>query len=48
MLWSGCVLDPQTPDDHGIAALNERVQHDSRVENVFLTVRDGVMVTRKL
>ena len=31
----------------GIAALNERVQHDSRVENVFLTVRDGVMETRK-
>jgi caffeoyl-CoA O-methyltransferase len=48
VLWSGEVLDPQSDDAKGIAAVNDRVQSDDRVENVLLPVRDGVMLARKL
>jgi len=43
-LWSGHVADPQADDENTLAirALNERVQDDPRVENVLLTVRDGM------
>ncbi len=47
-LWSGAVLDPQTASDHGIVEFNSKVQADPRVENVLLSVRDGVMFSRKL
>ena len=46
-LWSGDVLAPKSEDARGIAAFNDRVQNDDRVENVLLTVRDGVMLARK-
>jgi caffeoyl-CoA O-methyltransferase len=46
-LWSGRVLDPQTPADRGIVAFNDRVAADPRVERVLVTVRDGVMLARK-
>jgi caffeoyl-CoA O-methyltransferase len=48
VLWSGAVLDPQTDDARGIAAVNDRAQADERVENVLLPVRDGIMIVRKL
>jgi caffeoyl-CoA O-methyltransferase len=47
-LWSGAVVDPKTDDDRGIAAFNDRVVNDPRVDCVLLPVRDGVMVARKL
>lgn len=47
VLWSGKVLDPQDPDDHAIVAFDRLVQSDSRVENVCLTVRDGMMLVWK-
>jgi caffeoyl-CoA O-methyltransferase len=47
VLWSGRVLDPQSDDDHAIVAFDELVQNDPRVENVCLTVRDGVMLAWK-
>lgn len=47
VLWSGEVLDPQDEDSRAIVAFNERVQADPRVENVCLTVRDGVMLAWK-
>lgn len=43
-LWSGSVLDPQEASACAVAAFNEHVQSDSRVESVMLTVRDGVTV----
>ncbi|MCC6557420.1 MAG: class I SAM-dependent methyltransferase [Polyangiaceae bacterium] len=46
-LWGGGVLDPQTDDARGIAAFNAKITADPRVENVLLTVRDGVMLARK-
>jgi caffeoyl-CoA O-methyltransferase len=43
-LWSGRVADPQEDDAtvRAIRALNERVRDDPRVDNVLLTVRDGM------
>jgi caffeoyl-CoA O-methyltransferase len=47
VLWSGRVLDPQDEDSRAIVAFNRKVQADPRVENVLLTVRDGMMVAWK-
>ena len=47
VLWSGRVLDPQDADDHAIVAFDRTVQSDPRVENVCLTVRDGMMLAWK-
>ncbi|MGB8003061.1 MAG: class I SAM-dependent methyltransferase [Gaiellaceae bacterium] len=43
-LWSGQVADPDDHDENTLAirALNDRVLADPRVENVLLTVRDGM------
>lgn len=46
-LWSGKVLDPREKSDHAIVAFNARVARDVRVEQVLLSVRDGVMLIRK-
>jgi caffeoyl-CoA O-methyltransferase len=47
MLLSGQVLDPQNGISKTIAQLNETISKDDRVENVLLTVRDGVQFVRK-
>ncbi|MSQ07923.1 MAG: methyltransferase [Dehalococcoidia bacterium] len=47
VLWGGGVLHPKTASDRVIAELADIVQADVRVENVLLTVRDGLMVVRK-
>ena len=43
-LWSGRVADPNEDDENtrAIRAVNDRVKEDPRVENVLLTVRDGM------
>ena len=43
-LWSGRVVDPEDEEEttRAIRALNDRVLDDARVENVLLTVRDGM------
>ncbi len=46
-LWSGKVVKPREPSDRALATFNELVQADPRVDNVLLTVRDGVMLARK-
>jgi predicted O-methyltransferase YrrM len=48
-LWSGRVADPEDNDENteAIRALNDRVRDDPRVENVLLTVRDGMNVIRR-
>ena len=48
VLWSGRVLDPKEESDRAIAAFNEHVTRDARVRNVILTVRDGVMLIRRV
>ncbi|HNM26001.1 MAG TPA: O-methyltransferase [Saprospiraceae bacterium] len=49
VLWDGKVLRPQ--GDATALALhrfNEQIQNDSRVENLILPLRDGLMLVRKL
>ena len=43
-LWSGRIVDPEDQDEttQAIRALNDRVLEDPRVENVLLTIRDGM------
>ncbi len=47
MLWGGRVLDPQDESDRAIRDAGDMVQADERVNNVMLTVRDGVLLIRK-
>jgi caffeoyl-CoA O-methyltransferase len=47
VLWSGKVIDPKDDDTRAIVAFNDLVQTDPRVENVCLTVRDGMMLAWK-
>jgi len=49
VLWSGKVLDDKPDKDtRAIKDFNEKIQHDSRVENILLPVRDGIMIARKV
>jgi len=49
VLWSGKVLDKKPDKDTlSILEFNRKIQEDSRVENVLLPVRDGIMMVRKL
>lgn len=48
MLWSGRVLAPDDTVSRTLAELNAAIAADERVENVLLTVRDGIQVVRKL
>lgn len=45
-LWHGAVVDPQEDTARIIDRLNRRIAADPRVENVLLTVRDGVHLAR--
>ncbi|MFQ5598121.1 MAG: O-methyltransferase [Nitrospiria bacterium] len=47
MLQSGRVLNPEDKNARVIHELNEMICKDNRVENVLLTVRDGVQLVRK-
>jgi predicted O-methyltransferase YrrM len=50
VLWSGKVLDEKEmndPDTKALSVFNEKIQNDSRVENVLFPIRDGLMVIRK-
>jgi predicted O-methyltransferase YrrM len=46
VLWGGDVVDPAPDDDNGraLAAFNDLVQRDDRVDNALLTVGDGLML----
>ena len=47
-LWSGRVVDEDADETtRVIQQFNDRVRDDSRVEQVMLTVRDGMLVVRK-
>lgn len=51
ILWSGKVLESHRKkldkDTAAILEFNQMVQNDSRVENVMLPIRDGIMMARK-
>jgi predicted O-methyltransferase YrrM len=51
ILWSGKVTEPVAKNDKdtkAILALNEHVANDTRVEQVILSARDGIMMVRKV
>lgn len=51
VLWSGKVVEPlQKSDDEtqGIMAYNDMVMRDTRVENILVPLRDGIMISRKI
>lgn len=47
VLWSGKVIEPKEDADHAIVTFDRLVQSDARVENVCLTIRDGMMLAWK-
>ena len=47
VLWSGMVLNPEDDETRAIVEFDKKVQADPRVENVCLTVRDGMMLAWK-
>ena len=48
VLWRGSVVDPQSDSARTIAEFNAHVANDDRVTQVILTVRDGLMLIRKV
>ena len=48
VLWSGRVLNPLENNDFQIVNFNQMAIRDSRVEQVMLPVRDGILLARKL
>ncbi|AFK04658.1 O-methyltransferase family 3 [Emticicia oligotrophica DSM 17448] len=50
VLWSGKVADPSKKDKDtlSIRAYNQKLQEDSRTENILLPIRDGLIIVRKL
>lgn len=46
-LWYGRIFNPKDDDSRAVAEFNELVKADSRAENLFLTIRDGIYVIRK-
>ncbi len=51
VLWSGKIVEEIKPNDKSTRALHEfnlKVHHDSRVENVLIPIRDGILAIRKL
>jgi predicted O-methyltransferase YrrM len=48
VLWSGKVIEEkQDEETKALVAFSDRVQSDDRVDNVLVTIRDGVMMIRK-
>jgi len=52
VLWSGKILLREgkkiDKDTRALLAFNQKMQEDSRVENVLLPIRDGMMMVRKI
>lgn len=47
-LWSAKVVSPKDKETLAIHQLNQKARHDSRVETVMLSVRDGILLIRIL
>ena len=51
VLWSGKVVhkaESQDTETKGIQDFNHKVHIDPRVDNVLFTIRDGLMILRKI
>ncbi len=47
-LWYGRIFAPEDDDSRAMAEFNELVKTDDRAEKLFLTIRDGIYLIRKL
>ncbi|MDX1586424.1 MAG: class I SAM-dependent methyltransferase [Balneolaceae bacterium] len=47
VLWSGTVIDPEDEKEMAIDRLNRMIHDDAEVEQVMLTIRDGLTIVRK-
>jgi len=47
-LWYGRVFDPRDNESRAMARFNELVNSDKRAEKLFLTIRDGIYLIRKV
>ena len=47
MLWGGNVVDPQDDDSKVLRKTGDYIQHDDRVFNTLLSIRDGLMLCIK-
>ena len=48
VLWSGKVVEEKMDaETKALVEFSDKVQWDDRVENVLITIRDGVMMIRK-
>lgn len=48
VLWGGKIIHEQKDKDtQKLAEFNDKVQQDNRVENVIVSIRDGIMMIRK-
>lgn len=48
VLWSGKIIQEQKDKDtQKLAEFNTKVQQDNRVDNVIISIRDGIMMIRK-
>jgi len=48
VLWSGKIIDEKKDKDtQKLAEFNDKIQQDNRVENVIISIRDGIMMMRK-
>jgi predicted O-methyltransferase YrrM len=51
VLWSGKVTQTEgkiDKDTEILKAFNDMIHEDSRVENILLPIRDGIMVARRV
>ena len=51
VLWDGKVLEKPKANDketRGIIEFNKHILKDNRVDNMILTVRDGIQIIRKI
>lgn len=48
VLWGGKIIEEKKDKDTGkLAEFNDKVQQDDRVENVIVSIRDGILMARK-
>ena len=47
MLWSGSVIDPNDDDSKALRKTGDYIQEDTRVFNMLLPIRDGLMLCIK-
>ncbi len=49
VLWNGKVAGPKPDKDtRALMEFNDKIMNDQRVENLLLTLRDGIMMIRKI